>query len=312
MLERHEANLAGELEDVAWVRHAVADWLRGWSLAPLVEDVGLVASELTTNAILHAGGAVDVVLERRGAGVRVVVHDRRPDVVPTPPVPPPDHAAVEGDGALDRLAASLFERTTTGRGLLLVQAFSEAWGVDVDGASKGVWAEVGTGRSDQAGASHPPPPGGAQAPEPNQVGFTVRLPALPVRLVLLSAANLDELVRELQTTDFPTSAPTTLAALGERLARETSAHREPLRVAARGALQRREATVEVTLVVPPGQVESLRQFVALTDEVETFCREGVLLSGAPTPEVTAFRRWYVEEVARQAGGGLPEACPFPA
>ena len=140
----------------------------------------------------------------------------------------------------------------------------------------------------------------------------MRLPALPVRLVLLSAANLDELVRELQTTDFPTSAPTTLAALGERLARETSAHREPLRVAARGALQRREATVEVTLVVPPGQVESLRQFVALTDEVETFCREGVLLSGAPTPEVTAFRRWYVEEVARQAGGGLPEACPFSA
>ncbi len=310
MLERHEAKLAGELEDVAWVRHTVADWLRDWSLAPLVEDVGLVASELTTNAILHAGGAVDVVLERRGAGVRVVVHDRRPDVVPTPPVPPPDHAAAEGDGALDRLAASLFERTTTGRGLLLVQAFSEAWGVDVDGASKGVWADVGTGRSDQAGASHPPPPGGAPKAEANQVGVTVRLPALPVRLVLLSAANLDELVRELQTTDFATSAPTDLAALGERLARETSAHREPLRAAARGALQRREATFGVSLVVAPGQVDSLRQFVALTDEVERFCREGVLLSGAPTAEVTAFRRWYVEEVARQAAGALPAPCPF--
>ncbi|HEV8115594.1 MAG TPA: hypothetical protein VGP53_05090, partial [Acidimicrobiales bacterium] len=75
---------------------------------------------------------------------------------------------------------------------------------------------------------------------------------------------------------------------------------------------RREATVEVTLVVPPGQVESLRQFVALTDEVERFCREGVLLSGAPPPEVTAFRRWYVDEVARQAVGGLPAPCPFPA
>lgn len=312
MLERHRARLAGELEDVAWVRHTVADWLRGWSLAPLVDDVGLVASELTTNAILHAGGAVDVVLERRGAGVRVVVHDQRPDVVPTPPVPPPENAPAEGDDDLDRLAASLFERTTTGRGLLLVQAFSEAWGVDVDGASKGVWAEVGTGRSDQAGASHPPPPGEARAVEAKKAGVTVRFPALPVRLVLLSAANLDELVRELQTTDFPTSASTSLAVLGERLARETSAHREPLRVAARAGLQRRDATVEVTLVVPPGQVESLRQFVALTDEIERSCRDGVLLSAAPTPEVTAFRRWYVVEVARQVAGGLPEACPFPA
>ncbi len=68
----------------------------------------------------------------------------------------------------------------------------------------------------------------------------------------------------------------------------------------------------MSLVVAPGQVDSLRQFVALTDEVERFCRDGVLLSGAPTPEVTAFRRWYVAEVARQVAGGLPEPCPFPA
>ncbi len=69
------ASLDGELGDVASVRRSVGDWLRGWGLEPLVDDVELVASELITNAILHAGGHIDVVLERLPLarfGVRVV------------------------------------------------------------------------------------------------------------------------------------------------------------------------------------------------------------------------------------------------
>ena len=302
-LGRHRASLEGELGDVAAVRQSVGEWLRGWGLEPLVEDVELVASELTTNAILHAGGAVDVVVERRDGGVRVEVHDGRPDVVPTAPAA----LAVGGDeneDEMDRMARALFERTTTGRGLLLVQAFSDAWGVDVNPAAKGVWAEVGTGRSTRAGVA-------AAAAVPPVAGVPVQLRGVPVRLVLYSAANLDELVRELQTTDFDAAAPSELAELGERLARETAASREPLRAAAREALRSRDRVIDIELVVPPDQVAVLRHFVGLTDQVEHFCRTGVLLSGPPTAEVTAFRRWFVDEVADQVAGRPPTRCPFP-
>lgn len=303
VLERRQARVEGELAEVAGVRHSVGEWVRGWGLEALAEDVELVASELTTNAILHAGGSVDVVVERRCGGVRVV-HDRRPDVVPSPAVPPPLRSG--GDDELDRLARSLLESTTTGRGLMLVEAFSDTWGVDVGGSTKGVWAEVGTGRPAATGTRDP-----ASTTE-GDGRVTVQLRDVPVRLVLLSSANLDDLVRELQTTEFDAVAPAELALLGEHLARSTSAQREPLRAAARAALEEREHTLDVDIAVPPGQVAVLRRFVGLTAQVEAFCRAGVLLSGPPTPEVTAFRCWYVEEVTRQVGGHAASPCPFSA
>lgn len=300
-LERR-AHLAGELEDVAWVRHSIGDWLRDWELPELVEDVELVASELITNAILHAGGHIDVVLERRSEGVRVLVRDGRADLVPAWQAPP--SPAPTGDDDLDQLAQSVFRGTTTGRGLLLVDAFSDAWGVEVAATGKEVWAELGTGRS--PGNDHI-----ADRSAAGGEGTRIRLLAVPVRLVLLSAANLDDLVRELQTTDFDMSAPNELAALGQRLVHETLAQREPLRVAARAALQQRARRIDVDLDVPPSRVGVLRHLVSLTGQVERFCRDGVLLSEPPGDEVTAFRWWYVEELERQVRGGAPVGCPFP-
>lgn len=299
--QRHRARLDGELGDVAGVRHSVGGWLRDWDMSGLVEDVELVTSELVTNAILHAGGEIDVVLERRGGGVCVLVRDGRPDLVPAAQQPPPARA---GDDEMDRLARAVFEGNTTGRGLLLVDAFADAWGVDLAPASKAVWAELGTGRAASAGDGPPPLPA---APR----GAPVVLRRVPVRLVLLSAANMDDLVRELQTTDFPTQAASDLASLAELLVQETLPQREPLRLAARSALESRDRRVDVSLEVPTGQVGVLRRFVSLTDQVADLCRAGVLLSEAPADEVTAFRRWYVEELDRQVRGDPPAPCPFP-
>lgn len=284
---------------MADVRHSIGDWLREWHMSDLIEDVELVTSELVTNAILHAGGEIDVVLERRGQGVRVLVRDRRPDLVPSRRVPPPP-----GDDDLQRLAHAVFEGTTTGRGLLLVEAFSDAWGVALDPAAKTVWAELGTGRSPGKTDHVPPAPIGRD-------GVPVILRAVPVRLVVLSAANLDDLIRELQTTDFAAAATAELAAVGEQLVQDTLAQREPFRVAARAALQRRARRIDVTLDMPPEQVGVLRRLVSLTGQVEGFCRTGMLLSEAPSDEVTAFRRWCVDELDRQVRGVPPSPCPFP-
>jgi anti-sigma regulatory factor (Ser/Thr protein kinase) len=303
-LERRRARLHGDLSDVACVRRSIGDWLRDWDLGPLVEDVELVASELVTNAILHAGGEIDVVLERRGEGVRVLVRDGCPDVVPAPSVLPSlDLHDADVDDDLGRLARSMLETSTTGRGLLLVEAFSDAWGADVAPTSKEVWAELGTGRS--AGSGHVHEPAGAGQGDP------VHLWDVPVRLVLLSAGNMDDLVRELQTTDFSSAAPSELAGLGERLVQQTSSSREPLRVAARAALERHARRIDVHLDVPRGQVDALRHFIDMTGPVQQLCQAGLLLSEPPGDELTAFRRWFVDEVARQLHGVAPSRCPFP-
>ena len=302
VLQQRQARLRGELGDVAWVRRSIGHWLRDWELSGLAEDVELVASELVTNAILHAGGEIDVVLERRGGGVRVLVRDGAPDVVPTRRVPPPRPEPADDD--LDVLARSVFEGTTTGRGLMLVEAFSDAWGAEVAPASKEVWAELGTGRAPDTDSIDDLSSG-----EPE--GAPVRLLGVPVRLILFSAANVDDLVRELQTTEFDSAAPSELAALAERLVQATAGQREPLREAARHALHHHARRVDVAVDLPPGQVTVLRRFVSLTGQVEEFCRTGVLLSQAPTREVTAFRSWCVDEMERQLTGQAPTSCPFP-
>jgi len=300
-LEHHRTRVPGELGDVATVRRSIGDWLRDWDLTGLVEDVELVASELITNAILHAGGEIVVVLERRGEGVRVLVRDGNPDVVPTPRARP--SVGTLGDD-LDQLARSIFETTTTGRGLLLVEAFSDSWGAEVTPTSKHVWAELGTGRS----------PARAEGIEPlvaDPAGVPVRLRGVPVRLVLLSASNMDDLVREMQTTQFDATAPTELAAIGEQLVQQTSSSREPLRAAAEVALQQHARRIDVDLEVPAAQVAVLEDLVSLTEPVNELCRAGVLLSEPPPDEITAFRRWFVDEVARQVSGAPSAHCPFP-
>lgn len=77
--------------------------------------------ELVTNAILHVESDIDVVVQCGDGMVRVEVHDgsRRPPLRQVPPVDA-DH----------------------GRGLLLVEAMSERWGVASTEGGKAVWFEV--------------------------------------------------------------------------------------------------------------------------------------------------------------------------
>ncbi|MDT0308837.1 ATP-binding protein, partial [Streptomyces sp. DSM 44917] len=91
--------------------------LAGWGLsAPAVENAELVVSELVTNAVLHTGSQAVVCTLRAGEGlVRVEVADQRT----TAPHPP-------GGSARARAARAEDER---GRGLILVEALSTAWGV---------------------------------------------------------------------------------------------------------------------------------------------------------------------------------------
>lgn len=105
------------------VRHFVGQVLRSWGEDPyLAGDVVLVASELATNAILHAGSPYRLTLSRTGGSVRVALQD----VADRPAEP--RHASAED---------------TNGRGMVIVAALSRRWGCDPLPEGKVVWAELG-------------------------------------------------------------------------------------------------------------------------------------------------------------------------
>ncbi|UKY52840.1 ATP-binding protein [Streptomyces inhibens] len=113
--ERRSVPLARE-----FARNALADW----DLEHLADDVLLCVSELATNALLHGvppGRGYRLWLSLEGDGmVRVEVHDSG-DGEPRVPVP---YDEVEGEA---------------GRGLLLVSALADAWGVGERVPGKAVW-----------------------------------------------------------------------------------------------------------------------------------------------------------------------------
>lgn len=94
-------------------------------------DVELVTSELATNAVLHAGTPFRVEVDRDARRLRVAVCDDDPN----PPI-------VQDHGI----------EAPTGRGLRILAAIADRWGVDASGPGKAVWFEL-----DLDGARHPEP-----------------------------------------------------------------------------------------------------------------------------------------------------------
>lgn len=109
-----------------FVSQAIAD-LPG----ELQDSVNLMVSELATNALVHASSGFVVSIDRSGAAVTISVTDR-------------------GDGAPALQSPSSSE--PHGRGLRIVEALSDEWGItSTDGTGKTVWFRVAL-RSTPAGA----------------------------------------------------------------------------------------------------------------------------------------------------------------
>lgn len=113
-----------------FVRNTLQTWLISGAAADgrgLVDDAVLLTSELVTNAVVHAGTAVEVTCKLTEGGVEVVVSDGHPArLVPEPPEN--EHIPAE---------------RTSGRGLLLPAALASAWGVTYGRAAKAVWFRIG-------------------------------------------------------------------------------------------------------------------------------------------------------------------------
>jgi anti-sigma regulatory factor (Ser/Thr protein kinase) len=99
-------------------RRFVGGLLEGVTSAGVVEAATLLASELVTNAVVHAGSPIVVKVVETGASVRIEVSDSGAGIPAVAPIDP----IAEG-----------------GRGLALVRDLSSAWGVTQYETGKTVW-----------------------------------------------------------------------------------------------------------------------------------------------------------------------------
>ena len=141
----------------------------------------------------------------------------------------------------------------------------------------------------------------------------VRLLDYPLAIGQQTSQHYEEVMREfalLVATGraLPGSVPervlTLVAALGERRARNNEL--EDRRAA---ALARGETGAHFELQIPPSVAAISHELEACLDEADDLCRRGEVLTLAPSDEVIAFRRWYLDELVRQVGGGDPVAWP---
>jgi anti-sigma regulatory factor (Ser/Thr protein kinase) len=111
-------------------RDALRGWLARDDLHQLDVEVLLVASELVTNAVLHARTALELSYDAEEGRVEVGVRDL--DARPWRPTSSPGPAAAS-ESSWPLLALG-------GRGLAIVAAMADEWGVTETQDGKQVWA----------------------------------------------------------------------------------------------------------------------------------------------------------------------------
>ena len=118
--------VAPEPASAALVRHSIAADLLARQVSPLcVDDVVLVASELVSNAVIHAPAPDEAELD--------VTWEVEPDAIVV--------RVLDSSPELPR-GRSTNETDTRGRGLFIVAALALDWGVRRTPDGKQVWARI--------------------------------------------------------------------------------------------------------------------------------------------------------------------------
>lgn len=125
-LARRQIRLPADRQSPGAARAAVQALLAETNLTELLDDAMLLTTELTTNAVLHAGTEIDLQMSADGASITVEVSDRQHGDLPH----------VDADEVVRRPMAQ------NGRGLLLVNELAYRWGTIHNDSGKTVWFQL--------------------------------------------------------------------------------------------------------------------------------------------------------------------------
>lgn len=230
----------------------------------------LLASELASNAVLHARTTIEVRVMASARWIRVEVRDGS-KVLPAPQ----DH----------------HDDSMTGRGLDLVASLASAWGAEPDPVGKVVWFEVGEPPDEAAAGPERPRLGD----EPSEV---VHLIGAPPALVVAALAHGDALVREVALssaaegdTTMPAASPLDLQAVLDE---------------AETAVADGRAVIDLEAPFPLAAAVAAAHRRAMIDQGQRLADMGIFLTPPARAEVDRCLRWIVDEITGQLTGQLPQ------
>ncbi|NJP50702.1 ATP-binding protein [Streptomyces sp. SBST2-5] len=116
-----------EPKEVAGLRRVMRSHLALWELHEVIDQAQLCVSELVANVITHVGPGTPATLGVSMNGMRLRIEVRDPD---TRALPTLLDANMESEG---------------GRGMALIDALAERWGVELGPDRKVTWCELATG-----------------------------------------------------------------------------------------------------------------------------------------------------------------------
>lgn len=295
-LIRRRWTLDVEASQVAVARSKVRQALLGAALDPRLawvadwrDAVELAVSETVTNALVHAGTQVDLLLAIDAETIRVDVVDRSPVV---PHVRPTAGAAISG------------------RGLSLLAELTSRWGIDAHESSKSVWFEL---HREVGGSGDPIAADWAPAREIRDRATACPVVLRDVPLILHAAWQVQAasilrdyllscLEEDLGVLERHASVSAVLTLLSEQI--PPSAIDVDLASLAELSVQsaKEMTATEIVLRVPTSLVESFDVMDELLDAAIWAAQSGAFATPPILAEVAEMRRWICAQVRSQAAG----------
>lgn len=135
----------------------------------------------------------------------------------------------------------------------------------------------------------------------------VRLLGLPVQLLAEVQQHGEELEREFShvAATESNSVPARLLSLSQQLRGQYGAFTDSVQAEIDEAIARGDESMDVTFEVPASVADAAEELWAMLEEVDDYCRNGDLLTLAPTQEALRLRGWYLSQFIDQINGAEP-------
>jgi hypothetical protein len=145
----------------------------------------------------------------------------------------------------------------------------------------------------------------------------VEVRQIPVPLWARTQEHIDELLREftliaarLREQSATLEVPVRLVQLIEEVTQQYGGLNTDQENRLAAAAQAGEQEIDLVYRIPPDAAAATRHLQDILDEADSYCRSGThLLTLATPPDMTRFRRWFLEEFINQLAGAKPVPWP---